>query len=105
MHEKLSVNTEIKARELKKVPKSIWALGFVSMLMDISSDFINSLLPLYMSSVLGIGVVFIGLIEGIAESLVLMIKIFSGVLSDIIKKRKIFTVLGYGLSACARSEE
>jgi len=87
---------------LKTIPKSIWALGFVSMFMDMSSDFINSLLPLYMSSVLGISVIFIGLIEGVAEALVLIIKIFSGVLSDVIKKRKIFAVLGYGLSACAK---
>jgi len=91
-----------RAELLKKVPQSIWALGFVSMFMDISSDFINSLLPIYMSSVLGISVIYIGLIEGIAEALVLMIKIFSGVLSDIIKKRKIFAVMGYGLSACAK---
>jgi len=93
--------TNIK-KQLQAVPQGVWALGFVSMFMDISSDFINSLLPLYMSSVLGASVIFIGLIEGIAEALVLITKIFSGVLSDFIKKRKILTVFGYGLSACSK---
>lgn len=81
------------------LPKSIWVLGFVSMLMDISSEMIHSLLPMFMVGTLGISVFAVGLIDGIAESTTLIVKVFSGALSDRLGKRKALAVFGYGLSA------
>lgn len=82
-----------------QLPKSIWVLGMVSMLMDISSEMIHSLLPLFMVSTLGLSVFAVGLIDGIAESTTLIVKVFSGALSDKLGKRKTLAVIGYGLSA------
>ncbi|MBC3872420.1 MFS transporter [Undibacterium flavidum] len=81
------------------LPKSIWVLGMVSMLMDISSEMIHSLLPLFMVSSLGLSVFAVGLIDGIAESTTLIVKVFSGALSDRLGKRKTLAVIGYGMSA------
>jgi sugar phosphate permease len=72
------------------------------MLMDISSEIIHSLLPLFMVTTLGASVIFIGLIEGLAEATALFIKIFSGAISDYIGKRKGLAVLGYGLGALSK---
>lgn len=80
----------------------IWALGFVSMLMDISSEMIHALLPLYMVSVLGTSTFAVGLIEGIAEATAAVTKVFSGALSDWLGKRKLLAVLGYGLAAVTK---
>lgn len=85
-----------------KIPKTVWALGFVSLLMDISSEMIHSLLPLFMVSVLGAGGLTIGLIEGAAEATALIVKIFSGVLSDYLGKRKGLALLGYALGALTK---
>jgi MFS family permease len=85
-----------------KIPKSIWMLGFVSMLMDISSEMIHSLLPLFMVSSLGMSVLAVGLIDGIAESTTLIVKVFSGALSDKLGKRKTLAVIGYGMSALTK---
>lgn len=85
-----------------KLPPSIWALGFVSLLMDISSELIHSLLPVFMATALGVSALTIGLIEGAAESLALMVKVFSGVVSDWLGKRKALAVLGYGLGAASK---
>ncbi|WP_395009905.1 MFS transporter [Undibacterium sp.] len=82
-----------------RLPKSIWVLGMVSMLMDISSEMIHSLLPLFMVSSLGLSVFMVGLIDGIAESTTLIVKVFSGALSDKLGKRKTLAVIGYGMSA------
>lgn len=90
------------ARGLTKIPRSVWALGFVSMFMDISSEMIHALLPLYMVSVLGASVVAVGFIEGIAEATASITKVFSGALSDRLGKRKLLTVLGYGLGALTK---
>jgi MFS family permease len=84
------------------MPKTVWALGFVSLLMDISSEMIHSLLPLFMVSVLGAGGLTIGLIEGAAEATALIVKIFSGVLSDYLGKRKGLALLGYALGALTK---
>lgn len=84
------------------MPPSIWALGFVSLLMDVSSEMIHSLLPVFMVTVLGTSVFMIGLIEGAAEATALIIKVFSGVLSDYWGKRKPLAVLGYGLGALSK---
>ena len=84
------------------MPRAIWVLGFVSLLMDISSELIHSLLPMFMLTTLGMSVFTIGLIEGIAESIALVVKVFSGALSDYWGKRKGLAVLGYGLGALTK---
>jgi MFS family permease len=84
---------------LKSIPAGVWALGFVSMLMDISSEMIHGLLPIYLVTVLGTSTLTVGLIEGIAESTAAITKIFSGALSDWLGKRKGLTAVGYGLAA------
>lgn len=87
---------------LAQIPKGIWALGAVSMLMDISSEMIHALLPVYMVTVLGTSMATIGFIEGLAEATASITKIFSGALSDWLGKRKLLAVLGYGLAACTK---
>ena len=84
---------------LNQIPSSIWILGFVSLLMDISSEMIHSLLPMFMVTTLGASAFTVGVIEGLAESTALMIKVFSGVLSDYLGKRKGLALFGYALSA------
>ncbi|GAA3846485.1 MFS transporter [[Pseudomonas] carboxydohydrogena] len=81
------------------IPAGVWALGFVSMLMDISSEMIHALLPVYMVTVLGTSTLAVGLIEGIAEATASITKVFSGALSDWLGKRKFLAALGYGLAA------
>jgi MFS family permease len=93
--------TPIPAKQTR-LPASIWALGFVSLLMDISSEMIHSLLPVFMVTVLGTSVWAIGLIEGAAEATALIVKVFSGVLSDWWGKRKPLALLGYGLGAASK---
>ena len=85
-----------------RLPASIWALGFVSLLMDISSEMIHSLLPVFMVTVLGTSMWAIGLIEGAAEATALIVKVFSGVLSDWWGKRKPLALIGYGLGAASK---
>ena len=82
-----------------KIPAGIWALGFVSMFMDVSSEMIHALLPIYLVTVLGASTLSIGFIEGIAEATANVTKIFSGALSDWLGNRKLLTALGYGLAA------
>ena len=87
------------AKGLGKVPLSVWTLGFVSMLMDISSEMIHALLPLYLVTVLGTSTLTVGIIEGVAEATASITKIFSGALSDWRGKRKLLAAFGYGLVA------
>jgi len=84
---------------LAQIPRGVWALGFVSMLMDISSEMIHALLPVYLVTVLGTSMVTVGFIEGIAEATASITKIFSGALSDWLGKRKLLAAAGYGLAA------
>ncbi|MCI0401487.1 MAG: MFS transporter [Gammaproteobacteria bacterium] len=84
------------------IPSSIWALGFVSLFMDTSSELIHSLLPVFMVSVLGASVLSVGLVEGIAEATASITKIFSGTLSDYLGKRKFLTIIGYGIAALTK---
>jgi len=84
------------------IPRSIWALGFVSLLMDVSSEMIHSLLPVFIVTTLGASALVLGLIEGAAEATALIVKVFSGVLSDWFGKRKPLAVLGYGLGALSK---
>jgi Na+/melibiose symporter-like transporter len=83
----------------REIPGGVWALGFVSLLMDISSEMIHALLPLYLVTVLGTSMLTVGVIEGIAEATTSIVKIFSGALSDWLGKRKLLAALGYGLAA------
>jgi len=84
------------------LPAGVWVLGFVSMLMDISSEMIHSLLPMFLVGTLGVSVLAVGIIEGIAESTALIVKVFSGALSDYLGKRKGLAVLGYAMGALAK---
>jgi MFS family permease len=90
------------ASALAQIPKSIWVLGFVSLLMDISSEMIHSLLPLFMVTTLGASAFTVGLVEGAAEATALIVKVFSGVLSDYIGKRKGLALFGYALGAFSK---
>jgi MFS family permease len=85
-----------------RIPRNVLILGVVSFLTDASSDMIYPLLPLFLSEVLGSGVLFIGLIEGVAESTASILKIYSGWLSDKLQKRKLLVSVGYGLATLAK---
>jgi len=84
------------------IPKTIWMLGFVSLFTDMSSEIVHSLLPLLLATGLGASATIIGLIEGSAEALVMVTKVFSGYLSDAIGKRKPLVLFGYGLAAIVK---
>ncbi|TPK54875.1 MFS transporter [Mesorhizobium sp. B2-4-19] len=86
-------------RTRQGIPAGVWALGFVSLLMDLSSEMIHALLPVYMVTVLGASPLAVGFIEGIAEAVASITKVFSGALSDWLGKRKFLAALGYGLAA------
>ncbi len=77
-------------------------LGFVSMLMDISSEMVHSVLPIFMTTTLGVSMVMIGIIEGVAEAAAAVTKVFSGAVSDYVGRRKALAVMGYGLSALTK---
>ena len=85
-----------------RLPAGIWALGFVSLLMDVSSEMIHSLLPVFLVTGLGASMVTVGLLEGAAEATALIVKVFSGALSDWWGRRKPLAVLGYGLGAITK---
>jgi MFS family permease len=89
-------------RTTQHLPTGIWILGFVSLFMDISSEMIHSILPLFMVTVLGTSTIAVGIVEGLAESLALMVKVFSGSLSDYLGKRKALAVFGYSLGAMTK---
>jgi MFS family permease len=84
------------------MPASIWALGFVSLLMDVSSELIHSLLPVFLVTGLGASMLVVGLLEGAAEATALIVKVFSGALSDWWGRRKPLAVLGYSLGALSK---
>ena len=86
----------------RKLPGGIWVLGFVSMFMDISSELVHSLLPIFMTTVLGAPMVTIGIVEGVSEGAAAITKMFSGAISDCLGKRKLLAVLGYALSAISK---
>jgi MFS family permease len=89
----------VRGSILKQIPTGIWMLGFVSLLMDVSSEMIHSLLPLFLATTLGASALTIGLIEGAAESVALIVKVFSGMLSDYLGKRKWLALAGYAMAA------
>lgn len=84
------------------LPKTIWALGFVSLFMDISSEIIHSLLPLFLVTVLGASLTTVGFIEGLGEGLALIVRVFSGSLSDRLRRRKPLLVTGYLMGTLAK---
>jgi len=93
------MTSETVASKLREIPPAVWALGFVSLLMDVSSEIIHALLPVYLVTTLGASMVAVGFIEGTAEATASITRIFSGALSDWLGKRKFLAVLGYGLAA------
>lgn len=93
--------TRISGR-LSHVPRGVWALGFVSMFMDLSSEMIHALLPALLVGTLGASVAALGLIEGVAEATASITKVFSGWLSDRLGRRKLLAVIGYGLAAATK---
>ena len=86
----------------RAIPPGVWVLGFVSLLMDTSSELIHALLPLYMVDALGASVLIVGVIEGVAEAIALIVKIFSGYWSDVFGRRKPAVLAGYGLAALSK---
>jgi MFS family permease len=84
------------------IPRGVWVLGFVSLLMDISSEMIHALLPLYLTVGLGASALVVGFIEGVAEATALIVKVFSGAISDRLRHRKWITAAGYGLGALSK---
>ncbi|WP_422775644.1 MFS transporter [Pseudomonas mediterranea] len=88
--------------ERLRIPRTIWALGFVSLFMDLSSELVHSLVPVFLVTTLGASALTVGIIEGIAESTAMLVKIFSGAISDFIGRRKGLLLLGYGLAALTK---
>ncbi|WP_431856319.1 MFS transporter [Azospirillum sp.] len=88
--------------ERKPLPRGVWALGLVSLLMDLSSEMIHSLLPVFLVTVLGASALSVGIIEGVAEATSSIVKLFSGTLSDRIGRRKPLALLGYGMAAVTK---
>jgi len=89
---------EVLARR-SAIPIGVWALGGVSLLMDVSSEMIHALLPIYLVAVMGASMEAVGIIEGVAEATASIVKVFSGALSDRLGRRKLLTAFGYGLAA------
>lgn len=86
----------------RNIPRGVWALGLVSLFMDISSEMVHSLLPVFFVSVIGLSYTSVGLIEGVAQAIALVTKMFSGALSDVLKRRKPLALAGYGLAALTK---
>lgn len=86
----------------RKIHPTVWVLGCVSLFMDVSSETIHSLLPVFLVSVIGAGVETVGLIEGVAEATAMATRVFSGALSDRLGKRKALALVGYGLGALSK---
>jgi len=84
------------------LPRTVWVLGGVSLLMDLSSELVHGLLPVFMTTVLGASMVAVGFVEGVAEATASIVKVFSGALSDRMRRRKPLVVLGYGLAAASK---
>src|SRR5512144_1080925 len=87
---------------LRSLPRNVWAVSLTSFFMDVSSEMVLNILPLFLANVLGVQTVIIGVIEGIAEATASLLKLFSGWLSDRLGSRKWLAVGGYGLSAISK---
>src|SRR5512133_1912270 len=104
MPETIDSTKEIKNERprIKDLPRNVWAVGFTSFFMDISSEMVLNIVPLFLSNVLGVPTSIIGLIDGIAEAIASILKLFSGWLSDKMGGRKWLAVTGYALSAFSK---
>lgn len=91
-----------RPRRRDRIPRVVWTLGFVSLFMDLSSEIVHGLLPVFLTATLGVSVAFVGLIDGIAESTAAIAKVFSGYISDRLGRRKPLILLGYGLAALSK---
>ena len=94
--------TTTERATIKQLPRNVWAVGLTSFFMDISSEMVLNILPLFLANVLGVKTNIIGLIEGLAEATASILKLFSGWLSDKLGGRKWLAVVGYGLSALSK---
>src|SRR5215208_8145362 len=88
-----------KENSLRRLPRNVWVLSATSLLNDVSSEMLLNVMPFFLANILGVRTAVIGLIEGIAETTASLLKIVFGTLSDRLRKRKPFTVVGYALSA------
>ena len=86
----------------KNIPRGVWMLGFVSLFMDVSSEMIHAVLPLFVVGTLGASAALLGLLEGIAEAVAQISKLFSGVISDRWRNRKRLALVGYGMAAVVK---
>src|SRR5512141_294633 len=91
-----------KRSAIRALPRNVWAVGLTSFFMDVSSEMVINILPLFLANVLGVQTNIIGLIEGLAEATASILKLFSGWLSDKMGGRKWLAVAGYGLSALSK---
>lgn len=98
----MSATEQCAAAAEPRIPRGVWMLGFVSLFMDVSSELIHSLLPVFMVTSLGASALMVGFVEGIAEATALIVRVFSGTLSDYLGKRKMLAVAGYGLGALSK---
>jgi Major Facilitator Superfamily len=96
------LNGDFRLDHRPRIPRTVWALGIVSLFMDLSSEIIHALLPLFLTTTLGVSVAMVGLIDGIAEATASISKVFSGYISDRIGRRKPLILLGYGLGALSK---
>lgn len=96
------MGAELHCPDRPRIPRAVWALGFVSMFMDISSEIIHAILPLFLTTTLGVSVAMVGLIDGVAEATASITKVFSGYISDRLGRRKPLILLGYGLGALSK---
>ena len=97
-----TTRTSTERASIKQLPRNVWAVGLTSLLMDISSEMVINIIPLFLANVLGVQTSIIGLIEGVAEATASILKLFSGWLSDKLSGRKWLAVAGYGLSAATK---
>lgn len=98
----IAAKPHAEKNSLRRLPRNVWAVSLTSFFMDISSEMVINILPLFLANVLGVGTGLIGLIEGIAESTASLLKLFSGWLSDKLGGRKWIAVAGYGISALSK---
>ncbi|MBL7063215.1 MAG: MFS transporter, partial [Anaerolineae bacterium] len=98
----LPSESESTSSGIRSLPRNVWAVSLTSFFMDISSEMVINILPLFLSNVLGVKTNVIGLIEGVAEATASLLKVFSGYLSDKLRSRKWLAVAGYALSALSK---
>lgn len=96
------MTTKLTSAERASIPRTVWALGFVSLFMDLSSELVHALLPLFLVTTMGMSVAALGVLEGSAEATALIVKVFSGPISDYLGRRKGLLLLGYGLAALTK---